>query len=132
MAASTAGMSLPDTNPASSAPPNSAASQSKAFSRSNVPKRSTCGPVRCPVNWLETGVDMCEITTMTIVHMSEKGQIVVPKHIRDEGRLGNGSAFVVLRSKSGNVTLRPVKAKPRLSLVESFQRFQGLQVPGMR
>ena len=46
---------------------------------------------------------------MTIVHMSEKGQIVVPKNIRDERGFGNGSAFAVLETKSGAILFRPVK-----------------------
>jgi len=64
--------------------------------------------------------------------MSEKGEIIVPQQIREEGRLGNGSAFAILRSKSGSVILRPVKAKPKLSLVEYFKRFKGLEVAEMK
>ena len=37
---------------------------------------------------------------MTVVHMSEKGQIVVPKEIRDRRGFGNGSAFAVQETKA--------------------------------
>jgi AbrB family looped-hinge helix DNA binding protein len=50
---------------------------------------------------------------MTIVHMSEKGQIVVPKNIRDEHGFRNGSAFAVLDTKSGAIMFRPVKTAPK-------------------
>jgi AbrB family looped-hinge helix DNA binding protein len=39
--------------------------------------------------------------------MSEKGQIVVPKEIRDRHGFGNGSAFAVLETKDGALSFRP-------------------------
>jgi len=66
---------------------------------------------------------------MTIVHMSEKGQIVVPKNIRDQQGYCNGTAFAVVQSKSGALVLRPVKSKPKLSLIEHLRRFRGLEIP---
>ena len=47
---------------------------------------------------------------MTVVHMSEKGQIVVPKEIRDQHGYRNGSAFSVLETKAGALIFRPVPA----------------------
>jgi AbrB family looped-hinge helix DNA binding protein len=44
--------------------------------------------------------------------MSEKGQIVVPKEIRDRRGFGNGSTFAVLETKAGGgrpvLSSRPV------------------------
>jgi AbrB family looped-hinge helix DNA binding protein len=66
---------------------------------------------------------------MTIVHMSEKGQIVVPKNIRDEHGFGNGSAFAVLKTKSGAILFRPVKTAPKIDLVDHLLRLKGLDIP---
>ena len=66
---------------------------------------------------------------MTIVHMSEKGQIVVPKNIRDQGGFGNGSAFAVLQTKSGSIVFRPVKTAPKLDLVDHLLKFKNVSIP---
>jgi AbrB family looped-hinge helix DNA binding protein len=50
---------------------------------------------------------------MTVVRMSEKRQIVVPKSIRDERGFGNGSAFSVLETSNGAILFRPVKTAPK-------------------
>jgi AbrB family looped-hinge helix DNA binding protein len=65
---------------------------------------------------------------MTIVRMSEKGQIVVPKNIRDGHGFGNGSAFAVLETKSGAIMFRPVKTGPKLDLVDHLLRLKGLHI----
>ncbi len=65
---------------------------------------------------------------MTIVRMSEKGQIVVPKNIRDEHGFGNGSAFAVLQTKNGAIMFRPVKTAPELDLVDHLLRLKGLDI----
>jgi AbrB family looped-hinge helix DNA binding protein len=69
---------------------------------------------------------------MTVIHMSEKGQIVVPKEIRDQRGYGNGSAFAVLETKMGDLVLRPVRTKPKMDLVDHLLRFKGLQIPERR
>jgi len=61
--------------------------------------------------------------------MNEKGQIVVPKEIRDRYRLGSGSAFAVLEAKDGALSFRPVSAKPKLDLLEHLKRLKGLEIP---
>jgi len=66
---------------------------------------------------------------MTIIRMSEKGQVVVPKNIRDERGFGNGSAFAVVETKSGAIVFRPVKAAPKMDLVEHLLRLKGLVIP---
>ena len=66
---------------------------------------------------------------MTIVRMSEKGQIVVPKEIRDQRGFGNGSAFAVLETKSGSMVFRPVNPTPKMDLVDHLLRLKGLDIP---
>lgn len=61
--------------------------------------------------------------------MSEKGQIVVPKEIRDRHGFGNGSAFAVLETKDGALSFRPVSAKPKLDIIEHLKRLKGLEIP---
>jgi AbrB family looped-hinge helix DNA binding protein len=65
---------------------------------------------------------------MTIIHMSEKGQIVVPKNIRDEHGYGNGSAFAVLETKGGALVFRPVKTAPKMDLVDHLLRLKGFEL----
>lgn len=66
---------------------------------------------------------------MTVVYMSGKGQIVVPKEIRDKRGFSNGSGFAMLETQSGSLVLRPVKAKPRLDLVDHLLRLKGIEIP---
>jgi len=66
---------------------------------------------------------------MTIIHMSEKGQVVVPKNIRDEHGFGNGSAFAVLETKSGAIVFRPVKTAPKMDLVDHLLQLKGIDIP---
>lgn len=69
---------------------------------------------------------------MTIVHMSEKGQIVVPKDIRDQHGFGNGSAFAVRETKSGTLLLRPVQAKRQKDLVDFLLDLKGFEMREMQ
>ena len=66
---------------------------------------------------------------MTIVHMSEKGQIMVPKDIRDQHGFGDGSAFAVSETKSGSIVFRPVKTAPKMDLVDHLLRLKGVDIP---
>jgi bifunctional DNA-binding transcriptional regulator/antitoxin component of YhaV-PrlF toxin-antitoxin module len=69
---------------------------------------------------------------MTVVHMSEKGQVVVPKEIRDEKGYGNGTAFLVVQSKSGALVFRAVNSRPKLSLIEHLRKFKGIEIPEIK
>jgi AbrB family looped-hinge helix DNA binding protein len=69
---------------------------------------------------------------MTVIHMSEKGQVVVPKHIRDEHGFGNGTAFTVLETKSGAIVFRPIKTAPKKDLVDHLLRLKGLNIAERR
>ena len=64
-----------------------------------------------------------------IVHMSEKGQIVIPKGIRDQHGFGNGSAFAVVQTSNGSIMFRPIKSTPKLDLVDHLLRFKDLDIP---
>jgi AbrB family looped-hinge helix DNA binding protein len=66
---------------------------------------------------------------VTVVHMSEKGQLVVPREIRAKHGFENGSAFSVFETKSGQVVFRPVKLKPKLSLIDHLRKFKGIEIP---
>ena len=66
---------------------------------------------------------------MTVVHMSEKGQIVVPKEIRDRRGFGNGSTFAVLETKTGALFFRPVRNEPKMDLVDHLLRLKGIEIP---
>ena len=68
---------------------------------------------------------------MTVVHMSEKGQSVVPKEIRDQRGYGQGSAFAVLETKQGDLILRPMRTEPKQDLVDHLLRLKGLEIPEM-
>jgi AbrB family looped-hinge helix DNA binding protein len=59
-----------------------------------------------------------------IVHMSEKGQIVVPKQARDHRGFGQGSPFAFFESKDGDLIFRP-----KLTLLEHLKKFQGVSIP---
>jgi AbrB family looped-hinge helix DNA binding protein len=61
--------------------------------------------------------------------MSKKGQVVVPKSIRDKHGFGAGSAFSVLSTRSGAVVFRPIKGAPKMDLVEHLLRLRGLVIP---
>jgi len=68
---------------------------------------------------------------MTVVQMSEKGQIVVPKEIRQRRCFEKGTAFLVLEGRDGTVSFRPVNPSPKLGLVEHLRRLKGLEIPEM-
>jgi AbrB family looped-hinge helix DNA binding protein len=69
---------------------------------------------------------------MTIVHMSEKGQIVVPKDIRDKRGFRNGSTFSVRQTRSGALVFRPVAGAPQKDLVDYLLDMKGIEIPERR
>ena len=66
---------------------------------------------------------------MTVVHMTEKGHVMVPKEIRDRRGFGNGSTFAVLETQNGALVFRPVNPKPKMHLVDHLRRLKGLEIP---
>ncbi|HEY3760908.1 MAG TPA: AbrB/MazE/SpoVT family DNA-binding domain-containing protein [Verrucomicrobiae bacterium] len=70
---------------------------------------------------------------MTIVHMSAKGQIVVPKDIRDRHGFRNGSAFAVRQTKSGAIVLKPVQSPGKSGFIDAIRGIMsGVEIPEMR
>ena len=65
---------------------------------------------------------------MTVIHMSEKGQIVVPKQARDKRGFGLGSAFAFLETKDGDLVFRPVNVNPKKTLFQHLQEFKGVEI----
>jgi AbrB family looped-hinge helix DNA binding protein len=64
--------------------------------------------------------------------MSQRGQLVVPKNIRDAHGFGPGSAFAIVQSKDGDLILRPVKSKPKLNLIDHVRKFKELEIPQIK
>jgi len=64
--------------------------------------------------------------------MSQRGQLVVPKNIRDAHGFGPGSAFAIVQSKDGDLILRPVKSKPKLNLIDHLRKFKELEIPQIK
>jgi AbrB family looped-hinge helix DNA binding protein len=64
--------------------------------------------------------------------MSDKGQIVVPKPSRDKHGFGKGSAFAFLETRNGHLIFRPVKGKPKLSLIGHLRKLKGLAIPELK
>ncbi|MFQ6136355.1 MAG: AbrB/MazE/SpoVT family DNA-binding domain-containing protein [Candidatus Hydrothermarchaeales archaeon] len=44
-----------------------------------------------------------------ITHMSSKGQIVIPKNIRDSLAVGIGDSFAIFRTSENTLILKPIK-----------------------
>jgi AbrB family looped-hinge helix DNA binding protein len=59
--------------------------------------------------------------------MSAKGQIVVPKKIRQGRGFKKGSTFAFFESKQGDLVFRPLN--PKLVLIDHLVKFKGLQIP---
>ncbi len=66
---------------------------------------------------------------MTVIHMSEKGQIVVPKEARDRHHLGPGSALIFVETRDGDLVFRPVNGTPKLTLIEHLRQSKGVETP---
>lgn len=69
-----------------------------------------------------------EIPTVEIVHMTDKGRVTIPKKARDKKGYGPGTAFIYVETNNRDVVLRPVNAKPRMSLIARLKRFKGLDM----
>jgi AbrB family looped-hinge helix DNA binding protein len=61
--------------------------------------------------------------------LSERGQVVIPKEIRELNRWQKGDDLLVLRKPNGDVILRRIIPQPRRSLLDHLRAFRGLQLP---
>ena len=58
--------------------------------------------------------------------LTSKGQVTIPKHIRDQLGLGTGTQIDFAVDVAGQVVLRPIKAKGRASVkADRFDRALG-------
>jgi AbrB family looped-hinge helix DNA binding protein len=69
---------------------------------------------------------------MNDVLYMDKGRVTIPKDYRTRCGLEDGDTLLFLESKSGGAILRPVNAKPRMTLTQHLRRFKGVEVPEMR
>ena len=69
---------------------------------------------------------------MNDVLYMDKGRVTIPKDYRTRAGLEDGDTILFLESKSGGAILRPVNARPKMSLVEHLRQFRGLEIPEMR
>ena len=60
--------------------------------------------------------------------MSTKGQVVIPRVIREELELKPGDDFEVVR-RQDEVVLRRIGARPRRKLSEHLRALRGVEVP---
>jgi AbrB family looped-hinge helix DNA binding protein len=66
---------------------------------------------------------------MSEVLYMDKGRVTIPEECRQRLGLKDGSAFLLLETKSGALVLKSAKAKPELSIVEHLKGFKGLEIP---
>lgn len=62
----------------------------------------------------------------------DKGRVTIPKECRTRHGLADGSTLAFFETKSGALVLKPVKAKPELSLIAHLKRFKGVAIPEMK
>jgi AbrB family looped-hinge helix DNA binding protein len=59
--------------------------------------------------------------------ISSKGQVVLPREIRDRRQLQPGDDLLVLELSNGDILLRPVR-KPRKSLLWHLRQLRGTEI----
>ena len=69
---------------------------------------------------------------MNAVLYMDKGRVTIPKDFRDRRGLADGDTLLFLETKSGEMILRPLKARPELTLVQHLKRFKGVEIPAMK
>jgi AbrB family looped-hinge helix DNA binding protein len=74
------------------------------------------------------GAELVRESYFVTTSISSKGQVVIPREIRDRRRLEPGDDLLVLELSNGDILLRPVR-KPKRSLVWHLRQLRGLEVP---
>jgi AbrB family looped-hinge helix DNA binding protein len=69
---------------------------------------------------------------MEVLYMTDKGRVTIPNESRVKHGLGEGSRLLFMETKSGALVLKPVKAKPELTLIEHLTRFKGVELPKLK
>jgi AbrB family looped-hinge helix DNA binding protein len=60
--------------------------------------------------------------------ISSKGQVVIPREVRNRRQLQAGDDLLVLELSNGDILLRPVR-KPKKSLSWHLKQLRGLEIP---
>jgi len=63
--------------------------------------------------------------------ISSKGQVVIPRPVRERHNIRPGDDFILLELSNGDILLRHVR-RPRKSLVWHLQRMRGLKLERRR
>jgi AbrB family looped-hinge helix DNA binding protein len=63
--------------------------------------------------------------------ISSKGQVVIPRPIRERYGFRPGDDFQLLELSNGDIVLRPFRA-PKKSLVWHLRQLRGLKIPRQR
>jgi len=62
----------------------------------------------------------------------DKGRVTIPKDYRDRRGLADGDTLLFLETKSGALILKPINAKPEMTLVQHLKRFKVVEIPEMK
>jgi|GEM_PF-2972127 len=69
---------------------------------------------------------------MNDVLYMDKGRVTIPKDCRERRGLADGDTLLFTETKSGEMILRPLNSKPKLTLAEHLKRFKGVEIPAMK
>lgn len=69
---------------------------------------------------------------MNTVLCLDKGRVTIPKESRKRLGLEDGDTVLFLETKSGAMVLKPVRSRPKLTLLEHLKKFHDVEIPEMR
>jgi AbrB family looped-hinge helix DNA binding protein len=69
---------------------------------------------------------------MNEVLYMDKGRVTIPKACRTRRGLEDGDTLLFLETRSGEMVLRPVKEKPKMTLLEHLRKFKGVELSTMK
>jgi AbrB family looped-hinge helix DNA binding protein len=61
-------------------------------------------------------------------NLSERGQVVIPKQIRELNHWQKGDDLLVIPKPNGDVLLRRIKPHPKRSLLDHLRALRGLEI----
>ena len=61
----------------------------------------------------------------------DRGRVTIPKACRTRRGLEDGDTLLFLETKSGEMVLRPLKEKPKMTLLEHLRKFKGVELQAM-
>lgn len=75
---------------------------------------------------------MWEIPVVSQILYMDKGRITIPKECRERHGLEDGARIEFYETKSGALVLKPMKARPALSLAEHLSRLPDADAPARK